>query len=338
VADSWRIKAGLAAVAVLALVACDIDQGATVVPTPSGSAAAANSISVVSETPVLEASDLGDGPYGAILSAAYFEADGLRHAYVVGFGDERGDQEVFHVTSSDGLAWEIDENPPFEELGLELSPPGPVPGNVIQADDGTWVMYLWGVPAPQLEGAVIYRATAPAPGGPWIADPEPVLPLGEAGAWDDLALDFPAVVSMGGGYLMLYGGIDGNETTRIGVATSDDGITWHKDPEPVLSADSCGKLGARYAAGPRLMQSSNGYLLLFDQDRETHLATSPDGHEWTCSGPDPLLVAEDLPGGQGIHTIAATTVDGEVSVLIESLIDGGSEIWLGELQLADWHR
>ena len=81
-----------------------------------------------------------------------------------------------------------------------------------------------------VEGAVIYRATAPSPAGPWVADPEPVLGLGEAGAWDDLALDFPAVVPMGGGYLMLYGGIDGNETTRIGVATSDDGISWQKDP------------------------------------------------------------------------------------------------------------
>ena len=108
--------------------------------------------------------------------------------------------------------WQIDENPPFEELGLELSPPGPIPGSVLQAEDGTWVMYLWGVPAPQSEGAVIYRATAPSPAGPWVADPEPVLGLGEPGAWDDLALDFPAVVPVGAGYLMLYGGIDGNET------------------------------------------------------------------------------------------------------------------------------
>ena len=284
---------------------------------------------------MLEASDLGDGHYGAILSAAYFVVDGLRHAYVVGFGDSRGDQEVFHATSTDGLTWEIDDTPPFEELGLELSPPGPVPGSVLQAEDGTWLMYLWGVPAPQVEGAVIYRATASSPAGPWVADPEPVLPLGEAGAWDDLALDFPAVVPMGDGYLMLYGGIDGSETTRIGVATSDDGITWNKDPEPVLMADSCGKLGARYAAQPRPIATATGYLMLFDQDRETAMATSSDGHAWTCVGPDPLLVAEDVPGGQGIHTIAATGVDGEVSVLIESLIEGGSEIWLGELATAE---
>jgi hypothetical protein len=332
-ADTSRLASALAASALLALTACAPDPGATASPSGSASQPAAGSIELISDGPVLEASDLGDGHYGAILSAAYFEADGLRHAYVVGFGDDRGDQDVFHATSSDGLAWEVDPNPPFEQLGLELSPPGPIPGSVVQADDGTWVMYLWGVPAPQLEGAVIWRATAPTPGGPWVADPEPVLLLGESGAWDDLALDFPAVVPMGGGYLMLYGGIDGTETTSIGVAISDDGITWHKDPEPALVADSCGKPGARYAAQPRLIAGQDGYLLLFDQDRETHLATSPDGHAWTCAGPEPLLVATDVPGGQGIHTIAATEVEGEVSVLIESLIDGGSELWLGKLEV-----
>jgi hypothetical protein len=333
VADGRRFGAALAVATAVALVACQPVATPTSRAGASASPAAASSITVASETPVLEASALGDGHYGAILSAAYFVADGLRHAYVVGFGDARGDQEVFHATSSNGLDWQIDENPPFDELGLELSPPGPIPGSVIQVGDGTWVMYLWGVPAPQSEGAVIYRATASSPAGPWVADPEPVLGLGEPGAWDDLALDFPAVVPMGDGYLMLYGGIDGTETTRIGVATSDDGISWQKDPEPVLAADSCGKLGARYAAQPRPIAMDDGYLLLFDQDRETAMATSTDGHAWTCVGPDPLLVAEDVPGGQGIHTIAATDVDGGVSMLIESLIDGGSEIWLGVLQI-----
>ena len=333
-ANGWRVLAALAITA-LTMTACDNALGTSPTPSPSTSGASAGSIAVVSDAPVLEASDLGDGHYGAILSAAYFEADGIRHAYVVGFGDAPGDQDVFHATSPDGLEWEIDENPVLEELGLDLSRPGPIPASVIQEEDGTWVMYLWGIPAPLSRGGEIYRATADSPAGPWVADPEPVLTTGELGAWDDSGIDFPAVVPMGSGFLMLYGGLDGSDTTQIGVATSDDGITWQKDPEPVLNAASCGKPGAQYAATPRLMATAEGYLLLFDQDRETAMATSPDGHEWTCSGPNPLLVAEDVPGGQGIHTFAAADIDGTVSVLIESLIDGGSEIWLGELQLPD---
>jgi hypothetical protein len=334
VSNGRRILA-LLAISALALGACEGGAAATPTRGPETSGASAGSIAVISDTPVLEASDLGDGHYGAILSAAYFEANGLSHAYVVGFGDAPGDQDVFHATSSDGLAWEIDETPALEELGLDLSRPGPIPGSVIQASDGTWVMYLWGIPAPLSRGGEIYRATAESPAGPWVADPDPVLRAGELGAWDDSGIDFPAVVPMGGGYLMLYGGLDGSDTTRIGVATSDDGITWRKDPEPVLEAGSCGKPGAQYAATPRLMATAEGYLLLFDQDRETAMATSPDGHDWTCSGPNALLVAGDVPGGQGIHTFAAANVDGIVSILIESLIDGGSEIWLGELQLPE---
>lgn len=174
----------LVAVAVLAWTACESDQGATPTPMPSPSASVspAATIALTGEAPVLEPSSLGDGHYGYILPAAYFMAEGLRHAYVVGFGEERGDQEVFHVTSSDGLAWQIDDDPPFAELGLELSPPGPIPSSVNQAADGTWVMYLWGVPAPQVEGSVIYRATAPSPDGPWVAEPEPDLTPGAPGS------------------------------------------------------------------------------------------------------------------------------------------------------------
>jgi len=338
VAYGSRIHAVLTvvgALAILALVGCQPAATSSSAASASGSAGAATTIAVVGDTPVIGASDLGDGHYSYTLSAAYFVADGVRHAYVVGFAQASGDEEVFHATSPDGLAWEIDDDLPFAELGLELSPPGPIPGSVIQGDDGIWIMYLWGVPAPQSAGAVIYRATASSPAGPWVADPEPVLLLGEAGAWDSAGIDFPAVLPTSDGYLMLYGGQNNTDTTSIGVATSEDGITWEKDPEPVLEADSCGKPGAQYAALPRLMPADDGYLLLFDQDRETAMATSPDGHAWTCAGPTPLLVAQDVPDGQGIHTFAATDVDGTVSVLLESLIEGASEIWLGELQTTE---
>ena len=76
----------------------------------SRSAGAAGTIAVVSDTPVIEASDLGDGHYSYTLSGAYFAADGMRHAYIVGFAEESGDEEVFHATSSDGLTWEIDQD------------------------------------------------------------------------------------------------------------------------------------------------------------------------------------------------------------------------------------
>jgi hypothetical protein len=38
-----------------------------------------------------------------------------------------------------------------------------------------------------------------------------------------------------------------------------------------------------------------------------------------------------VPGGQGIHTFAAAADGSGVSLLVESLIEGGSELWLAHL-------
>ena len=190
-ADPRRL---VGALAFAGLVACQPDDLAIALAGASASPGSASSIAVVSDTPVLEASDLGDGHYSHILSAAYFVADGMRHAYVVGFADERGDEEVFHATLIRRPRVGNRRGSAVRAARPGAEPAGPIPGSVIQADDGTWVMYLWGVPAEAFSGGVIYRATAPSPAGPWVADPEPVLPLGEPGAWDDAGLDFPAVV------------------------------------------------------------------------------------------------------------------------------------------------
>ncbi|HEY7463504.1 MAG TPA: hypothetical protein VH987_03585 [Candidatus Limnocylindria bacterium] len=320
-------RAGAAAL-FFVLAGCATTSGTPSAPAPVGP------VEVVGSEPILAAADLGD--YGAILPSVYFMADGERHAYFIGFGEERGDQRAFHATSADGVDWTIDEEDPLAQLGLDLSPPGPIPGTVLQADDGTWVMYLGGLEAPLLRGGVIWRATSDSPAGPWVADPEPIVGLGERGEWDDLGIDFPAVVRTDEGWLMLYGGV-GNadrESSSIGLATSEDGITWTKEPEPVLRPDLCAGPDGRVATLARLLPTDDGFLLLYDRGRETGAATSPDGRTWTCASREPILRAADVPGSEGIHTMAATLIDGKVSLLIESLIgQGGSELWLGELEL-----
>jgi hypothetical protein len=296
------------------------------------------SIQLVGHEPVLRASELGDGHYGAVLTAAYTFYYGVHHAYLVGFGDARGDQRVFHARSADGVLWNIDDADPFENLGLDLSAPGPIPGTVLQGPEGDWLMYLWGVPSPQIEGSVLYRATSDSVGGPWVADPEPMLGLGEPGAWDDRGVDFPAVVPAEEGFAMGYSAIGyGNpESSSIGWAESEDGITWERASDaPVVEPALCGAEAADYAAGPRLLTTDDGYLLLFDSGRRTFAATSPDGVSWTCASETPLLGEDDIPGSIGIHTFAAADVDGRFSVLIESLreVEGviGSDVWLGEV-------
>jgi hypothetical protein len=288
---------------------------------------------LLGDAAVLQASDLGDGHYNAILPAVYFTAADERHAYVVGFGDALGDQHVFHATSGDGREWTVDSTDPFANLGLNLSPPGPVPGSVLPAADGTWQMYLWGYPAPMREASAIYRATAAAAGGPWIAEPEPVVPVGNTGDWDSRALDFPAVVPDDDGFLMLYGAVGGQHPNeaRIGLAHSGDGVTWRKDGL-VLEPEVCGGGSSEFIAIPRMARIDGRLVVLFLLGDEIGAATSADGRSWTCVEPFPLLSGSDIPKSDRIHTISATPDGDGFSLLIESLFtrdDGGvaSELW-----------
>jgi hypothetical protein len=280
----------------------------------------------------VRASELGDGHYSYIMPAAYFAVADVRHAYFVGFAEARGDQHVFHATSRDGVDWTIDPADPFANLGIELSPPGPIPTSVVQID-GIWVMYLWGVPAPQFDQSAIWRATATDPGGPWAADPEPVLRPGDAGAWDDRGLDFPAVAPVGDGYVMFYSASGGTQPNiaRIGRATSDDSVHWVRDSQPVAEKGVC-PFDVRYVAQPRILSSANGLSVSYDSERHVSAAAvGPDGTAWRCLGDQPLLSGDDIPGGRGIHTSAVTRTTSGTSMLLESLIEGASELWLADV-------
>jgi predicted GH43/DUF377 family glycosyl hydrolase len=58
----------------------------------------------------------------------------------------------------------------------------------------------------------------------------PILELGDAGAFDEMGLGEPAVWSSGGWYWMLYTGRARGEKRRIGLAKSMDGVRWSREP------------------------------------------------------------------------------------------------------------
>jgi beta-1,4-mannooligosaccharide phosphorylase len=57
----------------------------------------------------------------------------------------------------------------------------------------------------------------------------PILEMGEVGAFDENGLGEPAVWSSGGSYWMLYTGRDRSEHRRIGLAKSPDGVHWVRE-------------------------------------------------------------------------------------------------------------
>jgi beta-fructofuranosidase len=74
----------------------------------------------------------------------------------------------------------------------------------------------------------------------WRLLPDAVRP-GAPGSWDDLATWTGSVIERDGRWYMLYTGINSSErglVQRIGLATSDDLVSWTKHPKsPVIEAD-----------------------------------------------------------------------------------------------------
>jgi len=65
----------------------------------------------------------------------------------------------------------------------------------------------------------------------------PLLELGEAGGFDENGLGEPAVWFSNGSYWMLYTGRDRTEQRRMGLARSQDGVSWQKLPSPIISGN-----------------------------------------------------------------------------------------------------
>jgi hypothetical protein len=88
----------------------------------------------------------------------------------------------------------------------------------------------WG-PGPYIGRAVSERLT-----GPWIRNDQPVLTTGSKGEWDSYYI-FPGslLTAEDGTYMMYYSGGPGFDilsSGAIGLATSEDGITWKKFDDP----------------------------------------------------------------------------------------------------------
>jgi len=295
---------------------------------------------IVGTEPVIARSKFADR--GAVLPGAVtVGADGTYHAWVIAFADTPGTQEVHYLTSTDGVAWTEAEDASLEGVSDGLGNPGAMPTSVLEEADG-WTMYLVGTLATEQQGGDIWRATAPAPGGPWTRTKEPVVRRGEAGSWDAGGLDFPAVVPTATGYTMFYSGIESTTTTggAIGRATSTDGIAWTKGDAPVLQPGLCGDFDARAVHQPRVISTADNLVMAYagyaepaDSRAVVGYADSLDeGVTWGCEWPYPGLDTTTLPDGF-VHTIAAFQRADRVALLVEWLTGDGTDIWLADLGL-----
>jgi hypothetical protein len=151
-------------------------------------------------------------------------------------------------------------------------------------------------------------------------NPLPGLEPGLPGEWDDAGMDPTTVLFDGAGYRIWYFAIkaDGGwGTWRLGTATSTDGITWTKHPDPVLVGSLPWEGNLLYY--PEVIPYGGGYAMWYTGSSggtaAIGYAVSPDGIHWGRWPGNPVV--SPLPGCNAVDSIAVIvegdTVHGWVS-------------------------
>jgi predicted GH43/DUF377 family glycosyl hydrolase len=149
-------------------------------------------------------------------------------------------------------------------------------------EDGAWRMWYSGHDG--TTGRILEAVQRPGTGWKRLGV---AIDAGFAGDSDLYGVESPSVVHTPGGYLMAYGGFDG-ETTQLHMATSADGQAW----TPQGTIMQRGPQDALGASHPCLVSTEAGWWLFFsgydgskDSRRAVILAAvSPSGASWDRVG------------------------------------------------------
>lgn len=122
----------------------------------------------------------------------------------------------------------------------------------------------------------------------------PVLQNGNSGEWD-YALGSPSVIFDGSIFHMWYDGQTGDGHSRIGYATSSDGINWNKYAgNPVIDIGNAGEWNEFTTGFPSVLFDGTTYQMWFvgrsnSSQQLIGYATSNDGIDWTQYINNPVL-------------------------------------------------
>jgi predicted GH43/DUF377 family glycosyl hydrolase len=130
-------------------------------------------------------------------------------------------------------------------------------------------------------------STATFPLGPF--EPNAANPiLGPQGTgWESANLYNPAAIVVDDRVVLLYRAHGADRVSRIGLASSADGLVFEREPEPVLVPEHDYERGG--CEDPRISRIAGTYYLTYTgydgATAQLCLATSTDLHEWTKHGP-----------------------------------------------------
>jgi len=139
----------------------------------------------------------------------------------------------------------------------------------------------------------------------WVRNSaNPVLSPSPAG-WDSSEVLIPRLYYDGSKYQMWYSGDNGTIEAgggSIGYATSNDGVSWTKNSNPVLTHGAAGSWDSLLVYAGFVLKNASTYLMWYEGARlkpdgscckfGLGLATSLDGLSWTKYAGNPILTSE----------------------------------------------
>jgi hypothetical protein len=292
---------------------------------------------VNADVPVLMHSTNGQWPTRYIDPGAMVYHAGQFHMFFNGIDGWPAHVGVGYATSTDGVNWtQVGTTPIFTTTNVPYIGYTIFASSALVEDDGTWVLYYLILDQTNFNAGSIGRATAPAPTGPWTADPAPALGKGSSGSWDSYQVTNPSVLRTADGYVMYYAGGDTASGPRlVGRATSPDGIHWtkyndpgttdalHAESDPVYAPQPSPRWNIRRIFDPNVLQTPQGWTMVYlgDQGSYTNVgvgvATSADGLHWQRVRELPGFALQQIKGWLQSFLLDAVYVNDKYYVYLD---------------------
>jgi predicted GH43/DUF377 family glycosyl hydrolase len=224
----------------------------------------------------------GDWDSVDVLNPSVVPFQGTLWNYYSGF-----DGKSWHTglaVSDDGVSW--------RRMGKVLSADGGyIAANGSAIVQGNEIFYYY-----QTGSTAQIALARSSDGRNFHRETQPVLPLGPYGSWDERGVADPYVIRKNNRLYLYYEGMDRAKRQRLGIAVSDDGVTWSKlRTNPILELGE--SFDARGLGEPAVWSDYGSYWMLYtgrdqNEQRRLGLAVSSDGIQWHKQ---PLVIAGSEP-------------------------------------------
>lgn len=246
------------------------------------------------DNPVLNTGDEASWDEHCVASGPVIKFDDLYHMWYNGRMSEISNWQIGYASSDDGISWTKYPFPViyYGQFG-EWDNYRRVE-SIIRVND-TLKMWFSAYKEIPFEMRIGYASSID--GISWEIHPNPVLDIGQDGEWDDSFVYGPSVIYHNNEYLMWYTGNGGNDNpSRIGYASSDDGINWEKDQvnNPVVETGPEGSYYESWLNHPCVIRNDGLFEMWFSgHDVFEHYrigyANSEDGINWDYISEEPVL-------------------------------------------------